>query len=352
VALLLAARWADEQQNEKTLALAAGVCLGLAFWCHILAVIPLAAVALSLLVLDARRALRAAPLLALGFALGDAPGLLWNAHHGGESFLYLVPGAVSTGAASAGVPLWTRISDHMMVLLGYDFGYPRPIDVALRGFALAALAAAVAGLVLVARDAWRGQAAARVLVVFAAVNLVVAAAALPYIPGNARYLLFLTAPVAVFLGRALEGGRRRFLLVLVIAGGALGSLAQARGALVSDRQWRTFVADLRREGVRWCYTDFFMATKIDFLSGGDVICSSKLGPTTTEYFFRFREEVEAAPRAALVAVNASAAEKLERRLERLGVAYERRDLMKPVLRPLSRKVDPAELFPDRTFPVR
>jgi hypothetical protein len=34
------------------------------------------------------------------------------------------------------------------------------------------------------------------------------------------------------------------------------------------------------------------------------------------------------------------------------VTYERRDLMKPVLFRLSRKVDPEELFPDRSFPVR
>jgi hypothetical protein len=51
-------------------------------------------------------------------------------------------------------------------------------------------------------------------------------------------------------------------------------------------------------------------------------------------------------------VNATGAEKLERRLERLGVTYERRDLMKPVLLRLSRKVDPSELFPDREFPWR
>ena len=74
--------------------------------------------------------------------------------------------------------------------------------------------------------------------------------------------------------------------------------------------------------------------------------------TTTEYFFDYRRQVEAAPEVALVAVNATAAEKLERRLERLGVTYERRDFMKPVLTRLSRKVDPEELFPGREFPMR
>jgi hypothetical protein len=82
-----------------------------------------------------------------------------------------------------------------------------------------------------------------------------------------------------------------------------------------------------------------------------VVCSAKLGPTTTEYFFEYREEVDRAPAAALVPVNRTAAEKLERRLERLGVAYERRELSKAVILP-ARKVDPAELFPDRDFPLR
>ena len=91
---------------------------------------------------------------------------------------------------------------------------------------------------------------------------------------------------------------------------------------------------------------------MNFLSGESVVCSAKLGPTTTEYFFDYRRQVEAAPAAALVAVNGANAEKLERRLERLGVTYERKELMKPVLLRLSRKVDPEELFPDREFPLR
>ena len=182
-------------------------------------------------------------------------------------------------------------------------------------------------------------------------NVVVAAVALPHIPGNPRYLLFSILTVAVLLGRlAAERWGRPLLAVLVIAG-ALGSWAQAKGTLRADAQWRRFVADLEAAGVRWCYTDFFLSTKINFLSGERVVCSAKLGPTITEYFFDYRSTVDAAPAAALVAVNGTAAEKLERRLERRGVAYERRDLMKPVLLP-SRKVDVAEIFPGRDFPLR
>jgi len=189
-------------------------------------------------------------------------------------------------------------------------------------------------------------------VIFAAVNLGIAWLALPYIPGNPRYLLFSMAVVPVLLAEALSGRIGRVVLAVVIATGALASLAQAGGAREADRQWRAFVRGLQADGVRACYTDFYLATKINFLSGQSVTCSAKLGPTTTEYFFRFREAVDAAPEAALIAVNQAAADKLERRLERLGVTYERRDLMKPVLLRLSRKVGPEELFPDRAFPLR
>jgi hypothetical protein len=184
------------------------------------------------------------------------------------------------------------------------------------------------------------------------VNVLVALVALPQIEGNPRYLQFLMASLPVFIARFLDAPRLRWLMALLVAFGAAGSLAQVPGTVRADGQWRRFVAELEAAGVRWCDTDFHLTTKINFLSEERVVCSSKLGPTTTEYFFDYRRQVEAAPEVALVAVNATAAEKLERRLERLGVTYERRDLMKPVLLRLSRKVDPEELFPGREFPMR
>ena len=50
--------------------------------------------------------------------------------------------------------------------------------------------------------------------------------------------------------------------------------------------------------MRFCYTDFHLATRINFLSGEKVICSAKLGPITTEYFLDYRSRVEAATEAA------------------------------------------------------
>jgi hypothetical protein len=95
-----------------------------------------------------------------------------------------------------------------------------------------------------------------------------------------------------------------------------------------------------------------MATRVNFLSGERIVCSAKLGPNTTEYFFEYRKRVEKAPEAALVAVNRTSAGRLETKLQALGVRYERLDLMKPVLLRFSRKVDPEELYPGRTFPMR
>ena len=356
-ALVLAARWRREDRASDLLNLAIGLLLGLAFWCHILAVIHAAAIAVWALVVAPRRALRAVPPAALGFVLGDWPGLLWNAANGWESFLYLLPGRVGGGAPAGGPGLgsraWGLITDQSLVLLGYDPGYSAPIDFALRALAVLAAVIAAVAIIAAAREAWRRRSAGLgLLLCFTAVNVLMALVALPQIEGNPRYLQFLMAPLPVFIARFLDAPPRRWLMALLVAFGAAGSLAQVPGTIRADAQWRRFVADLEAAGVRWCETDFHLATKINFLSQERVVCSSKLGPTTTEYFFDYRRRVEAAPEVALVAVNATAAEKLERRLERLGVTYERRDFMKPVLTRLSRKVDPEELFPGREFPMR
>jgi hypothetical protein len=353
-ALVLAIRWWREEESRPTLALAAGLLLGLAFWCHILAVLHAAAIGLVFLAAG-WRALRSWALLALGGVVGAFPSLLWNAQNGWLSLQYLLPGGQAVGAIESGPGLlgraWRMVTDQWPVLLGYDAGYPPAIDAVLRTLAWAAVGLAVVAVAWAARTARsEGAIAHRVLLLFTAVNLFVAAAALPHLPGNPRYLLFLMAPLPVFLACLLARGRRRYVLVALVALGAAGSLAQAPPTFRNDADWRLFVADLESAGVRWCYTDFHLATKINFLSEERIVCSAKLGPVQTEYFVEYRDQVEAAPEAALIAVNPTAAKKLERRLERLGVRWERRDLLKPVLLRLSRKVEPEELFPNGELP--
>jgi hypothetical protein len=382
-ALWLAARWTRGDGTRPRLAFAAGLLLGLAFWCHILAVIHLAALtALFLLATVIPRGNpagdhvvpsdsgwtgpRSLVALAVGWAIGYAPGWLWNLANDWSSFRYLVPGEARTGEASvraltAGLDekLRLMVTDHWPVLMGYDTGYSPAVDGLLRALSWIGVAAALFATAWTARRAWRERSwPLASLLLFAATNLAVALVALPHVPGNPRYILFLMSVLPVLLADALgEGpswgrGGRALVLALLIATGAVGSFSQVPPTLRQDARWRRFVADLEREGVRFCYTDFFMATRVNFLSSERIVCSAKLGPNTTEYFFEYRRRVEDAPEAAFIAVNRTSAGRLESKLQGLGVRYERLDLMKPVLLRLSRKVDPQELFPGREFPMR
>jgi hypothetical protein len=295
---------------------------------------------------DARGALRRLPTFTAGAVLGYLPGLLWNAGHGWESLRYVVPGVASVGQIEKGPGLAGRaaamLSEQWPILMGYDLGYSDGVDVAFKAAAWLAVLAALAATASAVRAA-QDSVALRVLLVFAAVNLVVATAALPHVPDNPRYILFLMTPLPVLLARAFGHGRGRALLALCLILGAAGSLAQWPGALRADARWRGFAAELERLGVRFCYSDFYQATRINFLTQERTVCSSQLGPSDAEYFRQYRERVAAASEAALIPVNASAGDKIARRLERLGVTYERHDLVKPVFLRLSRKVVPEEL---------
>jgi len=362
-ALWFAARWTGERAERPRLAFAAGLLLGLGFWCHILAIIHLAAIATLFVLAGRLAALRSLLALGAGWTIGYVPGWLWNLANAWQSFEYLLPGEARTGETGAaglaavssglGEKLRLMVTDHWPALLGYDGGYPGPLDRLLAGLAWLGVAATLAGGLAFALQAWRGRSWPRAaLLLFAAANLAVALVALPHVAGNPRYILFLMSVVPIVLAEALGIGWRRGVLFLLIATGAVASLAQEPGTLRADARWRQFVADMESEGVRYCYTDFFMATRINFLSGERIVCSAKLGPITTEYFFSYRERVERAPEAAFIAVNRTSAARLEGRLQELGVRYQRLELMKPVLLRLSRKVDPEELFPGREFPMR
>jgi hypothetical protein len=378
-ALWLGARFTLEPLVRSRLAFASGLLLGLGFWCHILTVIHIAALALLFVLVTRLAAWR--PLLALGAgaAIGYAPGWLWNLANGWQSFHYLLPGqarSVGTGAAAdtsvagLGEKLWLMLSDHAPVLMGYDTGYGPAVDRTLLAVAWIGVAAALAAFARAVNRAIRERSwPLAALIVFAVTNLAIAVVALPHVQGNPRYILFLMSVLPVLLADACVGlapasepgsswvaGRGFWLgtalFGVLVATGAAASFAQVPPTLAQDARWRGFVSELEREGVRYCYTDFFLATRINFLSAERVVCTAKLGPFTTEYFFQYRERVERAPEAALIPVNRTAAARLERRLDELGVTFDRRDLVKPVLFRLSRKVDPEELFPGREFPLR
>jgi hypothetical protein len=362
-ALVLAARFPEEREARPRLALAAGLLLGLAFWCHILGVIHAATVVAVIVTVERTRALPALARLLGGAVLGYLPGVLWNLANGGESLYYLVPRrfwdpsyATAAAAAPAEPGLLERgrllLLDHGPVLFGLDHGYGTVPDAAyglLSALGLTvALVAVAAALARVVRS--RRLDTEAVLLAFGTINVLVVLLALPHIPGIPRYSLFLFAPAAVLVARLLDDGWRRAVLGGLIAFGALGSLLQADHKLEQAAEWRSFVKLLESSGVRYCYSDFYLSTPISFFSGERVVCSSKLGPSTTEYFLDYRTRVDHAPAPpAIVAVNQVSALRIERHLRRLGVDYTRRDGMKPVFLNLSRRVDPQEIFPGRRF---
>jgi hypothetical protein len=273
-ALWLTARWTTEKQQRSVLALAAGLLLGLAFWSHILAVIYLAAVGVVFVLAGRLRSVPSVAALTVGSTLGYFPGLLWNVSNDWLSFHYLLPGAARTGETGLSVLVadlrdkaWAMLVDGWPVLLGYDSGYGPGLDGLLRGVGWFGVAAAAVAVVMAARR-WARERSwpIAVLLLFLAVNMVIALLALPHVPGIPRYLLFLMSVLPILLAEAFGTGWRRVVLFALIAAGAVASFAQVPGTLRRDARWRGFVADLEGEGVRWCYTDFHLATRINFVS--------------------------------------------------------------------------------------
>jgi len=359
-ALWLLARWTEEAERRPLLALALGLLLGLCFWYHIFAVIHLAVAALAFLAFGVRSAPRSLAALALGGVLGSAPALLWNAANEWQSFEYFLPGlaqaaGVAPGAAASGLGarLLAMATENAPVLMGYDVGYGPVLDGLLLALGWLGVAVAVVSLVIVARLLLASQSRPLgVALLFLAVNVAVVGVAARHVSGNPRYLLTVMSVLPALVAFAFGVGKLRLLLAVLIAGSALAAAVQVPQTMRGDARWREFVAGLEREGVHYCYTDFYLATRISFLSRERVLCSSKLGPTTTEFFFDVRRRVEAAPEAAFVAVNRISATRLSQRLDELGVRHERLELMKPVLLRLARKVDLEELYPWREFPLR
>ncbi|MBN2370201.1 MAG: hypothetical protein JXO72_06915 [Vicinamibacteria bacterium] len=353
-ALVLACLFAQNQARRPHRALAAGVLLGLAFWCHILALYYIATFGL-VLAISGPRVWKSWLNFGFGATLGYMPGIIWNASHDWRSFSYIF-GNKAVGELSQGPGVIERLGlllhEQFPVLMGYEPIEPSWLDVSRRVIAWLAIASVVFALVQAGARAWRGSRPDRVLIAFAMVNIGVCVCALPHVPGIPRYILFLITPGAVFIATAFNGRRARIWLTTLILFGAAGSWALWPAARHRDQERRRLVTGMERLGVHHCYTDFSLAPIIGFLSEERIICSAKLGPTTTEYFFEHRRAVEAASEAAFVPINLAAAAKIERRLGRLGVSYQRTNLTRPVLHRLSRKVDPQELFPHRRFPWR
>jgi hypothetical protein len=359
--LLVGARWLREESDGLDRAFWMGLCGGVAFWIHILATYYLLA-ALGILVVHrfGRKALGRVALFAAGFAIGDFPGILWNASNGWLSFRWWSLDASTVEAADRVGRFWSQLGEVLTtsfpVLSGYwpSSSPPRP---ELVWYPL--LAALIPGTFLffavsrrraVARLA-RGELTpeATFLGFALLVVLVFAQSSFGWMTEEPRYLLFVFSVVPVFVGTFLEWlGSRAWPAAIVVALGLgfvnlRGDVDYYLEAAKSDPLNREFVARLEALGIRHVHSDYHLSYKYVFLSEGRMVWTSELGPAQTEWYLPFREEVDASDDAALVPRSFRFARRIERRLDQRSIHYRREDLLYPVLFDFSEPVRPSQL---------
>jgi hypothetical protein len=159
-----------------------------------------------------------------------------------------------------------------------------------------------------------------------------------------RYLLFLFSVLPVFLASALASlwHRSKTASVLLVAAFSFvnlhGSGVYWLRAVESDRVNRHFLQEVEALGVRYGHTDYHLSYKYNFLSHGRLVLTSALGPSRTEWYRPYREEVEGAEEVALIPRSFRFARRICRRLDAGGISYRRKDLLYPILFDFSEEV--------------
>ncbi|MGH9334101.1 MAG: hypothetical protein ACRD21_10165, partial [Vicinamibacteria bacterium] len=154
-----------------------------------------------------------------------------------------------------------------------------------------------------------------------------------------------------FLASALSSLARRSRAAAAIVVAALlfvsvrGYFLYYDGARESDERNREFLARLEELKVRHVHSDYHLSYKYVFLSHGRMVWTSALGPSRTEWYLPFREEVEASSDVALVPRSFRMARRIERRLQERGVRYRREHLLYPVLFDFSEPLPISSLAP-------
>ena len=362
--LALGFRFLKDEVDGRSAAFWIGILGGIAFWIHILATYYLLAVVGILLVHRfGKPVIGRLSAFALGFAIGDFPGILWNLSHDLQSFRWW---GVDASAAESGGSRIERTVDQLGEVFRTSFAilagfWPRdnpPSPEALFRFGLLALfpiSFAVFAfryrekLRLLARGRLTPEAAALGFAVL--VVLVFAQSSFGWMTEEPRYLLFLFSVTPLFLATALSSLARisRWAALPVVAALVFVSL---RGGILyyaeareSDARNREFLRKLDELQIRYAHSDYHLSYKYVFLSHGRMIWTSALGPSQTEWYLPFREEVEAASAVALVPRSFRFARRIERRLAERGIRYRREDLLYPVLFDFSEEVSLSWLVP-------
>ncbi len=183
------------------------------------------------------------------------------------------------------------------------------------------------------------------------VVLVFAQSSFGWMTEEPRYLLFLFSVLPLFVATTLSALFRLSRAAAVAAASALlyvslrGAILYYASARESDETNREFLRKLDELQIRHVHSDYHLSYKYVFLSGGRMIWTSALGPSQTEWYLPFRDEVNAASDVALVPRSFRFARRLERRLEERGIRYRRENLLYPVLFDFSEKVSLSWLVP-------
>ncbi|MFQ5791889.1 MAG: ArnT family glycosyltransferase, partial [Acidobacteriota bacterium] len=354
IMLALGARMLSDPDGRGRRAFWMGVAGGLAFWTHILATYYLLIGLIILVGADwSRRSLHRLALFGGGFVLGDFPGLLWNASHEWLSFRWwtLDQTAVAERFHRAATQLWEVTTTSLAVLAGWwpldEPPWPGAVwRWVLLGLFPAALMAFVIRTRSSLRSPFRGPLTPEALLVGFAflVTAVFAQSSFGWLTDEPRYLLFLFSVLPIFLASSLASLWRRARAAAVVAVAAVlfvnlnGSGVYLSRALASDGVNRRFVADVERLGLRYGHTDYHISYKYNFLSHGRLVWTSALGPSQTEWYLPYRDEVARAEGVALIPRSYRFARRICRRLDARGVTYRREDLLYPVIFDLSDKV--------------
>ncbi len=363
LSLVLAFRFLKDEIEGPSAAFWIGVLGGVAFWIHILATYYLLAV-FGILVLHrlGKEVPRRLGAFALGFAVGDFPGILWNLSHELQSFRWWeVAGAAGSGASRLSRML-SQLGDVFRTSFAVLAGYwpkdnPPPPEILFRPFLLALFPIAFAVFALHHREKIRLLARVRITPEAASLGfavlvvLVFAQSSFGWMTEEPRYLLFLFSVVPIFVATALFALARRSRL-LAVAVVSILLLASFRGGILhyadareSDASNREFLRQLEELSIRHVHSDYHLSYKYVFLSHGRMVWTSALGPAQTEWYLPLREEAAVAPEVALVPRSFRFARRLERRLEARGIQYRRENLLYPVLFDFSEPVNLAWLVP-------
>ncbi len=368
--LALGFRFLKDEIDGRSAAFWIGVLGGIAFWIHILATYYLLAAVFILLVHRfGKAALGRLSAFALGFAVGDFPGILWNLSHELQSFRWwgVDAAAAESGASSIGsigrigrtvIQLGEVFRTSFAVLAGYwPKDNPPPPEALFRSFLLVLFPLSFAVFAFHHREKLRRLARGRLTPEAAALGfavlvvLVFAQSSFGWMTEEPRYLLFLFSVTPLFVATGLSSLARisRWAAILVAAGllfvSLRGGILHYSEARESDAANREFLSGLEALQIRYVQSDYHLSYKYVFLSHGRMIWTSALGPSQTEWYLPLREEVDAASDVALVPRSFRFARRIERRLTERGIRYRREDLLYPVLFDFSEEVSLSWLVP-------